>query len=105
MAKAVRRRRPNLKARALTEEEIYEQATAAVGEEIAKLEATCAALHSRVELTRRAFFTIAQHRAADMVIHQGKQWADATNYIDAEMHALDGQLAALVPQQPEGTSE
>lgn len=62
-------------------------------------------LHQQVECARAAFFKLACHRAADLVLHQGKSWNEASAYINAEMAGLDQQLDQFAPQPPAAAND
>jgi hypothetical protein len=55
----------------------------------------------QIEACRAAFFRLAAIRAAELVIHQDKSLEQALEYRNAELNALDQQLAGLVPELPE----
>lgn len=70
--------------RAEVEEETVEQLLAVIN-----------TLRAQVNGVRNAFFRLANVRAADMVLHQGKSWDDGAAYINAEMQGLDAAIQSV----------
>lgn len=54
---------------------------------------------AQIETARRAFFKLAEFRAADLVKNENKSLEQAAEYRNAELAGLDQQLAALVPEE------
>lgn len=61
-------------------------------------EELAAILQQQVIAARNAFFRLAQVRAADRVRFGELNWDQGAEYINAEIAALDQQLAAAVPK-------
>lgn len=52
---------------------------------------------AQLDVARQVFFRLASVRGADLVTYQGKSWDEGGQYINAEMHGLDHEIAKLAP--------